>query len=90
MGYIIMSRLSAQGDRSYVAWVDDDQPIMEEMARWMRTGECFEILDYVQNEDRRHAYGKTVDTKYQLYDPTTRIYRWRDAFNREKLEQEYD
>lgn len=76
MGYIIMSRLDADGDRRYVAWMEDDQPIMAEMSRWMRTGESFEILEYVSGEDS------------PLYDTTTHIYRWRDAFNREKLEQE--
>jgi hypothetical protein len=78
MGYIIVSRLTPQGDRRYVAWMEDNQPIMQEMARWLDTGECLEILDYVPG-------GKsTLNNGAPLYDPTTRIHRWHDVFMKQE------
>lgn len=71
MGYLIVSRVSREGERLYVGWMPDDRPIAKEMQRWLVTGETLEVLEYVQQ--------KTPMLIQSIYD-------WREHFGKQEQE----
>lgn len=52
-GYMIVRITNPANPRPFIAWMDDDRTIAQDMASWLRHGETMEILEYVPGIDPR-------------------------------------
>ena len=52
-GYMIVRITNPANTRPFIAWLDDDRPIAQDMASWLHNGETMEILEYVPDIDPR-------------------------------------
>jgi hypothetical protein len=83
-GYIIGRWRDREGATKFIAWAADEPGVMHRMfTKWMLNGETVEILEYVQGGPEGYKHPVT-NQFFPKYEPTSRIYRLRDALNKQE------